>query len=149
MRFLKRLFVSLALLGGFALTAAAADSISSMTVTNAGGTFGGHYDLIYANSSDGTGELNVTKFDAPNLSGAPTRLKITEIQWSCSGMNVGIAFDGTSKSTATILSGQGWLKDLSAIDPWVSGHTGKIMFTTIGASAGDGYVIRIKAVPAS
>lgn len=126
----------------------AADSISSTTVRNVGGSFGGGYDFIFGNTSDGTGENAASKLNAATLNGSPTRLKITEIQWACTGMNVGVLFDATTDSTATILSGQGWLKDLSLIDPWASGHTGNILFTTVGASAGDGYTIRIKAAPA-
>lgn len=125
----------------------AADQISSTTVRNAGGSFGGGYEFVFGNTSDGTGEAAAAKFTANTLSGGPTRLKITEIQWTCTGMNVGIVFDATTDSTATILSGQGWLKDISWIDPWTTGHTGNILFNTVGASAGDGYNIRIKAAP--
>lgn len=150
MKVFKRFLLGLLIVGAYGTVAKAADTVSTTTIRNTGGTWGGRYASILSGASDGTGESMVTKITASGLSGAPTRLKIVDLKWSTYGLNVLIAFDGTSKSTATILSGNGHLseKELGPImDPWVAGHTGNILLSTLGATAGDGYTVQIELAP--
>lgn len=147
MRFLKGLWLAVAFMLGVQATnvALAADSVSTTTIRNAGGSFGGRYTFLFGNSSDGTGETAVTKVTAGGLSGSPNRLKITRIRWATNGLNVLVYFDGTADSLAMVLTGNGELDGIAIQDPWVAGHTGNLVFSTGGASAGDGYTIYIEA----
>lgn len=150
MRLFKRFLLVSFFVASIGSIAKAADIVSTTTVRNAGGTFGGTYQFLFSDASDGTGENAVTKVTASGLAGAPTRLKITHIKWSTYGMNVLILFDGTSKSTGTILSGNGELSSADGFvlqDPWVTGHNGNILFSTQGHTTGDGYTIFLEAKP--
>lgn len=147
MRLFKRFLLLSFFVASLGSIAKAADTVSTTTVRNAGGSFGGTYASVFSNASDGTGETLVTKITASGLSGAPTRLKITKIKWATSGLNVVVLFDGTSKSTGTILSGNGELSEKDGFvlqDPWVAGHNGNILFSTLGHTAGDGYTIYLE-----
>lgn len=144
MRLFKRFLLGVVLVSAFGSIAKAADLVSTTTIRNAGGTFGGTYSSVFSNASDGTGEALVTKITASGLAGTPTRLKITKLKWATYGMNVLVLFDGTAKSTATILSGNGELSEKDGFvlqDPWVTGHNGNILFSTQGHTTGDGYNI--------
>lgn len=147
MRLIKTLLLAAALLWpaqGFA-----ADAVVTKTVQNAGGTWGGNYSWLFGNASDGTGEAAVAKVTAAGLNGAPTKLKITKMRWAVQGMAVSVLFDATTDDRVAILTGEGqWDADKDGgpiTDPWSTGHTGNILFTTTGASLGDGYTIMIQA----
>jgi hypothetical protein len=104
----------------------------------------GEYAFLFGNASDGTGESAVQKVDISALDGAPTRVVITKLKWSCDGMQVKILFDHTTDDLVAILSGRGELdgdSDAPIKDPASAGDTGDILFTTAGHTAGDGYTV--------
>ena len=99
---------------------------------------------LFGNASDGTGESAVSKIDISALAMGAAKVTITKLKWSCDGLQVKIAFDHTTPDVAAILSGRGELSDVRECpiqDPGSSGNAGDILFTTYGASAGDGYTI--------
>lgn len=101
--------------------------------------------MKFTNISDGTGEANALKVDVSTLAGAPSSVKITEIEYDISGMQVELLWDATTKVPAFILSqGQQHLsfkKVGGIINNAGAGVTGDLLFTTVGASAGDTYAI--------
>lgn len=116
------------------------DAIVAKTLRDANGK----YAFLFGNASDGTGESGVKKIDISTLTGAPTKIKINKMKWSCDGMQVKILFDHTTDDTVAILSGRGELDaacEASIIDPGSAGDTGDVLFTTAGHTAGDGYTI--------
>ena len=138
------LWASLCLLA-LASYASAADTVVSKKIQDNGGSWGGSYAFLFGNASDGTGEAAVVKVSTSTLSGTPTEMKITKMVWSVQGMAVSVLFDATTDDRVAILTGDGvWdaEKDGGPIkDPASSGHTGNVLFTTHGHSAGDGYTI--------
>jgi uncharacterized cupin superfamily protein len=100
--------------------------------------------FLFGNASDGSGESAIKKVDISALAMAATKVTITKLIWSCDGMQVKILFDHSTDDTVAILSGHGEIceDDEAPIqDPGSSGDTGDILFTTSGASSGDGYTI--------
>lgn len=113
----------------------------------------GPRDLVYrfTNISDGTGEADVLKVDISTLSTdrgrVPTHLAIERIWWICAGMDVRILFDATTNDHALTLSGDNMFDFRSVgpiVDPESTGSTGDILFTTVGATAGDSYSVVIQ-----
>lgn len=150
MRLFTRVLLGALLVGATAGVSRAADTVVSKTIRNSGGSWGGSYQFLFGNASDGTGEAAVVKVSTASLSGTPTKLKITRMRWSCDGMQVSVLFQASSSDRVAILSGNGEFneeKDGPIIDPQSSGHTGNILFTTHGASVGDGYTIYLEAKP--
>jgi hypothetical protein len=101
--------------------------------------------MKFTNVSDGTGEAAVLKVDVSALSGAPTSVKITGIDYDVSGMGVNILWDATTDVPAFVL-GQGQAKlDFSKFGGLINnagaGVTGDILFSTIGHTASDTYSI--------
>lgn len=101
--------------------------------------------MKFTNISDGTGEAAVLKVDVSGLSGAPTSVKITKIEYDIQGMAVNILWDATTDVSAFIIgTGQGVL-DFSQFGGLQNnagtGVTGDIMFTTIGHTLNDTYSI--------
>lgn len=100
--------------------------------------------LVFTNLSDGTGESGVTKVDISALSGAPSKVRINYLSWSCEGMAVQVLFDHNADDLAIVLGGHGehdfrpWG---GYHDPASAGGTGDILFTTSGHTAGDSYSI--------
>jgi len=118
-----------------------ADAVTSQTLVD------GERNTVmkFTNVSDGTGEAAVLKVDVSALSGAPTSVKITRIDYDISGMAVNVLWDATTDVSAIVLSsGQNTL-DLCGMGGLINnagaGVTGDILFTTIGASANDTYSI--------
>lgn len=127
--------------------AQAVDTVVTKVIRNTNG----HYSFLFGNASDGTGEAAVIKVSTASLTGLPTRLQITKIKWAIQGMAVAILYDASTDDRVAILTGDGQIdegNDGPIIDPQSSGHTGNVLFTTYGASSGDGYTIymELKAV---
>ncbi len=107
--------------------------------------------LKFTNVSDGTGESNVVKVDVSalttNSSGnACTKVTVTQIWWQCVGMGVELLCDATANTLIIGLSPDS--NGYHDYTPFTgipnnagSGVTGDILFTTIGASAGDTYTV--------
>lgn len=115
----------------------------------------------FTNVSDGTGETGVVKIDATasgpygvNIGGRLfyplTHLKIVDLMYDISGMQVRIQWEASSNVDAFIASGAGagpfkMLDERAGFQGIVnnggSGVTGSIAFTTIGATSGDSYTI--------
>ena len=107
--------------------------------------------LKFTNISDGSGESAVKKVDvsalASNSSGtACTDVAVSKIWWQCVGMGVELLNDATTDTLIIGLSpDSNGMHDYSSFsgipNDSVSGKTGDIMFTTIGASNGDTYTV--------
>ena len=107
--------------------------------------------LKFTNVSDGTGESNVVKVDVSaltaNSSGKScTKVTVTQIWWQCVGMGVELLCDATANTLIIGLSPDS--NGYHDYTPFTgipnnagSGVTGDILFTTIGASAGDTYTV--------
>ena len=146
---LPRFLAAFVFVAVLAASAQAADSVTTKTLRNTGGTFGSNYAFIFSNASDGTGESAVVKVSTAALQGTPTKLKITKLKWSTQGMGVTLLFDANTDDKAISLFGDGeYDADKQGgplVDPQSTGHTGNILFTTVGHSAGDGYTIYLEA----
>jgi hypothetical protein len=99
--------------------------------------------FLLTNRSDGTGETSVTKIDISALPGAPSRVKISRLEWAVEGMSVELFFDRSSPDRAFICAGQGALS-VEGIQDDGTGGTGDIKLSTIGHTAGDTYSIMIE-----
>lgn len=100
--------------------------------------------FLFGNASDGTGESAVLKVDISALVMAASVVRITKLIWSCDGMQVKILFDAGTDDLVAILAGNGRIDedvDSPISDPVSATHVGDILFTTAGASAGDGYTV--------
>jgi hypothetical protein len=112
--------------------------------------------LKFTNASDGSGESAVKKVDvsalAANSAGDTcTGVTINKIWWQCTGMSVKIEFDATSNVLVVGLSedstGHHDYSDFSGIPNNAgSGVTGDLDFTTVGAGAGDTYMIVLELI---
>ena len=112
--------------------------------------------LKFTNVSDGTGESNVVKVDVSaltaNSSGnACTKVTVTQIWWQCVGMGVELLCDATANTLIIGLSPDS--NGYHDYTPFTgipnnagSGVTGDILFTTIGASAGDTYTVILELI---
>ena len=101
--------------------------------------------MKFTNVSDGTGEAAVLKVDVSALLGAPSSVKITQIDYDIFGMAVNVLWDANTDVPAIVLApGQAQL-DMSKFGGLINnastGVTGDILFTTIGHTAGDTYSI--------
>lgn len=106
--------------------------------------------LKFTNISDGTGESGVIKVDVSALA-APagkvcSSVSIERIYASTVGMGVDILWDATTDVVAMTLGPDQFyeynLDDIGGL--WNNagaGKTGDVLFTTVGASAGDRYTI--------
>ena len=52
--------------------------------------------MKFTNASDGTGETAVKKVDVSTLSGSPTEVSITRVQYMTHGIGVSVAWDATA-----------------------------------------------------
>jgi hypothetical protein len=145
----KRFILALFFVSTAASLSSAVDTVTSKILRNTGGAWGSNYAFLFTNGSDGSGESAVVKVSTAALQGTPTKLKITKIKWNVQGMGVVVLFDATTDDRAIILAGDGeYDADKQGgplIDPWSSGHTGNILFTTVGHSAGDSYTVYLEA----
>lgn len=145
-----------------------ADAVTSQLIANGPRNWG----YVFTNESDGTGETNVVKVDGSSagplgvsLKGQTfypvQHIKITEIEYDISpGLKLEIIWDATSSQIATVLGGFGRLRywefgglaAVGATGALITGATGKIKFTTIGATIGASYTVFMrgtKGVPQS
>lgn len=111
--------------------------------------------MKFNNVSDGTGEAAVLKVDvsalAPNNVGKECiGVDIRRIMASVNGMSVNILWDATTDVSAFILSPGIYTFDFDTTtilrNNAGTGKTGDVMFTTVGASAGDTYSIVLEMV---
>ena len=123
-----------------------ADAVTSQTLID-----GGRVAILkFTNISDGTGESGVIKVDVSALS-APagkvcSTVSIDRIYASTVGMGVDILWDATTDVVAMTLGPDQFYEykfdDIGGL--WNNagaGKTGDVLFTTIGAAAGDRYTI--------
>jgi len=146
---LKRFIAALFLVSAVVGSARAADTVTSKIMRNTGGTWGSNYAFLFTGTSDGSGESAVVKVSTAALQNTPTRLKITKLKWNVQGEGIAVLFDANTDDRVMILAGDGeYDADKQAgpiVDPQSTGHTGNILFTTIGHSAGDSYTVYMEA----
>ena len=116
----------------------------------------------FTNESDGTGESGVVKVDGSSsgplgvtIGGVVlypgAHIKIVEVEYDVKGMGLEIIWDATTPQNALVLSGYnrisyhkiGGLAAASA-GTIITGATGKIKFTTVGAAAASGYTVYMR-----
>ena len=129
-----------------------ADAVTSQTILDGERLFIGKF----TNISDGGGETAVVKIDVsalnPNSFGlACNGVKINKIWAQTQGMAVDILWDAnTDVICETIPENQFYLMDYSSFGGLPNnagaGKTGDVLFTTVGAAAGDRYTITIEAI---
>lgn len=126
------------------------DAVTSQTI------FDGERELVmkFTNISDGTGETAVLKVDVsaanPSSWGRPCDgVTLERIHASINGMSVAVLWDATADVPAVILApGMYTFKHdkIQIPNDAGAGKTGDVLFTTIGASAGDTYSIVLEMV---
>lgn len=129
-----------------------ADAVTSQTILDGERLFIGKF----TNISDGTGETAVVKIDVsalnPNAAGlACNGVKINKIWAQTQGMAVDILWDATTDLLCeTIPENQFYLMDYSSFGGLPNnagtGKTGDVMFSTVGAAAGDRYTITLECI---
>lgn len=129
-----------------------ADAVTSQTILDGERLFIGKF----TNISDGTGESAVVKIDVsalnPNAFGlACNGVKINKIWAQTQGMAVDILWDATTDALCeTIPENQFYLMDYSSFGGLPNnagtGKTGDVVFTTVGAAAGDRYTIVLECI---
>ncbi len=129
-----------------------ADAVTSQTILDGERLFIGKF----TNISDGGGESGVIKIDVsalnPSAAGnACNGVKINKIWAQTLGMAVDILWDATTDLICeTIPENQFYLMDYSSFGGLPNnagaGKTGDVLFSTVGAAAGDRYTIIIEAI---
>jgi hypothetical protein len=129
-----------------------ADAVTSQTILDGERLFIGKF----TNISDGTGESGAVKIDvsalSPNAFGlACNGVKINKIWAQTVGMSIDILWDATTDLLCeTVPENQFYLMDYSSFGGLPNnagaGKTGDVLFTTVGAAAGDRYTIVIEAI---
>jgi hypothetical protein len=129
-----------------------ADAVTSQTILDGERLFIGKF----TNISDSTGETGVVKIDVSalnaNASGlACNGIKINKVWAQTQGMSVDILWDATSDLLCeTIPADKFYLMDYSSFGGLPNnagaGKTGDVLFTTVGAAAGDRYTIVIEGI---
>jgi hypothetical protein len=129
-----------------------ADAVTSQTILDGERLFIGKF----TNISDSTGESGVVKIDVSalnaNASGlACNGIKINKVWAQTQGMSVDILWDATSDLLCeTIPADKFYLMDYSSFGGLPNnagaGKTGDVLFTTVGAAAGDRYTIVIEGI---
>jgi hypothetical protein len=128
-----------------------ADAVNSQTL------FDGYAEAVmkFNNVSDGTGEAAVLKVDVSALSadyrGQPcTGVTIKRIHASINGMSVNVLWDATTDVSAIVLAPGMYTLNLDDnAHLWNNageGKTGDVLFTTIGAGAGDTYSVILEMI---
>lgn len=127
-----------------------ADAVTSQTI------FDGEREAVmkFTNISDGTGETAVLKVDVSALASSAAGkvcdgVTLERIHASINGMSVAVLWDATADVPAVILApGMYTFKHdrIQLPNNAGAGKTGDIMFTTIGAGAGDTYSIVLEMV---
>lgn len=129
-----------------------ADAVTSQTILDGERLFIGKF----TNISDGTGESAVVKIDVsalnPNAAGlACNGVKINKVWAQTQGMALDILWDATSDVLCeTIPANQFYLMDYSSFGGLPNnsgaGKSGDVLFTTVGAAAGDRYTITLECI---
>lgn len=129
-----------------------ADAVTSQTILDGERLFIGKF----TNISDSGGETGVVKIDVsalnPSASGnACNGVKINKIWAQTYGMGVDILWDATTDLLCeSIPENQFYLMDYSSFGGLPNnagaGKTGDVLFSTVGAAAGDRYTIIIEAI---
>lgn len=129
-----------------------ADAVTSQTILDGERLFIGKF----TNISDGTGETGVIKIDVSTLTpsaagNACNGIKINKIWAQTMGMAVDILWDAnTDLLCETIPENQFYLMDYSSFGGLPNnagtGVTGDVLFSTVGAAAGDRYTIVIEGI---
>lgn len=129
-----------------------ADAVTSQTILDGERLFIGKF----TNISDSTGESGVVKIDVSalnkNAAGqACNGVKINKLWVQTWGMGVDILWDAaTDLLCETIPENQFYLMDYSSFGGLPNnagtGKTGDVLFSTVGAAAGDRYTIIIEAI---
>jgi hypothetical protein len=129
-----------------------ADAVTSQTILDGERLFIGKF----TNISDSGGETGVIKIDVsalnPSAAGnACNGVKINKIWAQTYGMGVDILWDATTDLICeTIPENQFYLMDYSSFGGLPNnagaGKTGDVLFSTVGAAAGDRYTIIIEAI---
>lgn len=128
-----------------------ADVVTSQTI------FDGEREAVmkFTNVSDGTGETAVLKVDVsalnPSFSGKVCDgVTLDRIHASINGMSVSLLWDADTDVPAVILAPGMYTFDhgkrIQLPNNAGTGKTGDVLFTTIGASAGDTYSIVLEMV---
>lgn len=127
-----------------------ADAVTSQTI------FDGEREVVmkFTNISDGTGETAVLKVDVSALnpssfSKACDGVTIERLHYSINGMSVSILWDATADVPAFIAGPGQYTFDFTKIqlpNDAGAGKNGDVLFSTIGASAGDTYTIILEMV---
>ena len=129
-----------------------ADAVTSQTIAD------GERNVVmkFTNVSDGTGEAAVAKVDVSALSSnsrgvACSEVRIMQVRFALVGMSVQLFFDATANVLAFELaeSSNGNLEfdEFGGIsNNSGSGKTGDILFTTVGHTSGDTYMIVLEMV---
>ena len=129
-----------------------ADAVTSQTIAD------GERNAVmkFTNVSDGTGEAAVAKVDVSALASnsrgvACSEVRIMQVRFALVGMSVQLFFDATSNVLAFELaeSSNGNLEfdEFGGIpNNSGSGKTGDILFTTVGHTSGDTYMIILEMV---
>ena len=129
-----------------------ADAVTSQTILDGERLFIGKF----TNISDSTGESAVVKIDVSALAASASGnacngVKINKIWAQTIGMSVDILWDATADLLCeTIPENQFYLMDYSSFGGLPNnagtGKTGDVLFSTVGAAAGDRYTIIIEAI---
>ena len=127
-----------------------ADAVTSQTI------FDGERMAVmkFTNISDGTGETAVTKVDVSALnpssfSKACDGVTIEKVHYTIGGMAVSVLWDATTDVPTLVLAPGQSTFDFTKIQLPNNAGTGKngdVLFSTIGASAGDTYTIILEMV---
>jgi len=99
--------------------------------------------FVFLNASDGTAETAAQKVDISTLPGAPTKVRISKMNWAVEGMSVKVYFDHSTDDLVAVLAGANSI-DVPLEDPQSTGGTGDILFTTFGAVANSSYMIEME-----
>ena len=124
-----------------------ADTVSSLTIAD---TSGVKFTTKLTNFSDGTGETDVKKVDASELTFMTEdgNRKISKLYWSINTSDsksaVELIWDGATNATAVLLSGHGFW-DLRADGNEITNNsttpTGDVLLSTKNFANGDNYTI--------
>jgi hypothetical protein len=114
------------------------------------------YIAKFTNISDGTGETGVLKIDVSTLASSSFQkacngVTINKIWAQTQGMGVDIIWDATTDVLCeTIPADKFYLMDYSSFGGLPNnagaGKNGDVLFSTVGAAAGDRYTIVIEAI---
>jgi len=127
-----------------------ADTVTTQVISD---TSGVKYVAKYTNLSDGTGETNVLKVDASETTFMTEdgNRKISKIWWSVNTIStrsaVELIWDGVTKSTALLLTGQGYWDFRTPGDEIVNNATtptGDVLLSTKNFTNNDSYTIIVE-----